>query len=136
MRSLTPRQKILNYAVELFQRKTGRFSLALSMVSSAGRAVTSAHVSLKHYFFVCSSCGSYEHKHHWFSGIIACSCSGSPKIWGARCGVQNLFLMEKLGVRDFLPIVGCCAGSGVYGKSVSQPCLPVKMWAFSHLPGV
>lgn len=42
---------------------------------------------------------------------------------------------EALGF-EFPPIVGCSAGDGIYRELVSQPLLPVSMWAFSQSPHV
>lgn len=46
-----------------------------------------------------------------------------------------VLLREKLGIGSSLPNVWCCVRGGVYGKSVSQPFLPILM-VFSHLPDV
>lgn len=43
---------------------------------------------------------------------------------------------EEAGSCGSLPIIPYCVGSGVYGKTVSQPFLPVSMSVFSHLPSV
>ena len=55
------------------------------------------------------------------------------QMWGSN----PLLLREELELH-FLPIVGCCAESGVYGEIVSQPLLPTPMWVwvFSCLPDV
>lgn len=50
---------------------------------------------------------------------------------GLKVGVlevwSELLLRERLGAGEVLSIVRCCAGGGVYDKSVSQPFLPVLM---------
>lgn len=55
----------------------------------------------------------------------------SLKSLGAICTVQPFTPHRKLGVLDFLYIVRCCAGRGVYGYRVSQAFLPVSIWMFS-----
>lgn len=54
--------------------------------------------------------------------------SSGLKSWGARYGIQTSLLED--------PIVGHCAGDGVYGEIVSQPLLTTSMWGFSHLHNV
>lgn len=49
-------------------------------------------------------------------------------MWGQN---PSLF-REKPGVEDSLSIVQCCAGDGIYGKSMSQSSLFISMWVFSH----
>lgn len=55
----------------------------------------------------------------------------SDKSCSARCVVSthSLLLREKLGVRDSLPVVWCCAENEIYDKSVCLThFLPMSMW--------
>lgn len=47
------------------------------------------------------------------------------------CGPSPCLHREKRKIRGSLPIVRPCARSGAYGKSVSQPCLPIWMYFLS-----
>ena len=47
-------------------------------------------------------------------------------MWGSNL----LFLRENLAVVALLLSVDCHAGSGAYGKIVSQPLLFISMWVF------
>lgn len=54
------------------------------------------------------------------------------KSWGVWCGVRTLSLCrgKQLRVVSSIPIVDRSAGSGVFGKIVSQPLLPVSVSIF------
>lgn len=54
--------------------------------------------------------------------------------WPSGRGAGCVGLRKKLGVEGFLLVIGCCAGGGVYGESMSGPFLiKIIEWALPHL---
>lgn len=53
---------------------------------------------------------------------------GTPDMWPKPFTPEG-----EVGAGSFLLIGWCCARSGVYGRSVTQPFLPIQMWVFSPL---
>lgn len=96
--------------------------------------IGSAHKPINNCFFICYNPVSLEDTSpHWLSELRVLR--AHPSRWKDVLKVGELGIQSKLfapqgddGIGGFLLTVWCCVMGGLYGKTVSQPFLPILMW--------